>query len=289
MPYARLQDRTVLDLTGEAAEPFLQNLVTSDLDLLGPGEVRPSALLTPQGKILFDFLVGRIEGGLRLDVAAAARDALVKRLTLYRLRAKVAFEAADLPVFAVWDAPAVGVSVDRRFASGTVGRTYGEAPAGLEEVAPTHFEALRLRAGVAEAESEFPGSEMFPHDVLLDQNGGVSFKKGCYIGQEVVSRMQHRGTARRRLMLVQAEGHLTPGAVILAAERPIGTVLSAVAGEGGDGGEGIGLLRIDKLAAALANDLVLSADGVPVDISIPAWAGYDLPMPAAALLDGDEA
>ncbi|BDA83840.1 aminomethyltransferase [Aureimonas sp. SA4125] len=287
MPYARLPDRAVLDLTGETAEPFLQNLVTSDLDLLGPDEARPSALLAPQGKILFDFLVSRLDGGLRLDVAAGAREALVKRLTLYRLRAKVAFTAADMPVFALWDAPDAAAPVDRRFVTGTVRRCYGEAPAGLEEASPDHFEALRLRAGVAEAESDFPSSEMFPHDVLLDQNGGVSFKKGCYIGQEVVSRMQHRGTARRRIMLVQADGHLTPGAVILAGEKPIGTVLSAVAGEGNDGGEGIGLLRIDKLAAALAGDLLLSADGVPVEIAIPAWAGYDLPLPAP--LDGDEA
>jgi folate-binding protein YgfZ len=289
MPYARLTDRAVLDLSGEAAEPFLQNLVTADLDLLLPGEARPSALLTPQGKILFDFLVSRIEGGLRLDVAAAAREALVKRLTLYRLRAKVAFDASDMAVFAVWDAPGSTAPVDRRFASGTVHRAYGIVPEGLEEVSPAHFEALRLRAGVAEAESDFPGSEMFPHDVLLDQNGGVSFKKGCYIGQEVVSRMQHRGTARRRVMLVQAEGHLTPGAVILAGGKAIGTVLSSVAGEGGDGGEGIGLLRIDKLAAALSGDLMLSADGVPVDVAIPAWAGYDLPAMDAAAIDGDEA
>jgi folate-binding protein YgfZ len=289
MPYARLTDRAVLDLSGEAAEPFLQNLVTADLDLLLPGEARPSALLTPQGKILFDFLVSRIEGGLRLDVAATAREALVKRLTLYRLRAKVAFDASDTAVFAVWDASDSAAPVDRRFASGTVHRAYGAAPEGLEEVSPAHFEALRLRAGVAEAESDFPGSEMFPHDVLLDQNGGVSFKKGCYIGQEVVSRMQHRGTARRRVMLVQAEGHLTPGAVILAGGKAIGTVLSSVAGEGGDGGEGIGLLRIDKLAAALSGDLTLSADGVPVDVAIPAWAGYDLPAMDAAAIDGDEA
>lgn len=289
MPYARLQDRCVLDLTGEAAEPFLQNLVTADLDLLLPGEARPSALLTPQGKILFDFLVSRIEGGLRLDVATAAREALVKRLTLYRLRAKVAFDASDMAVFAVWDAADSTAPVDRRFASGTVLRGYGEPPAGLDEVSADHFEALRLRAGVAEAESDFASADMFPHDVLLDQNGGVSFKKGCFIGQEVVSRMQHRGTARRRIMLVQAEGHLTPGAVILAGGKSIGTVLSSVAGEGGDGGEGIGLLRIDKLAAALAGDLKLSADGVPVDVAIPAWAGYDLPTVDAAAIEGDEA
>lgn len=289
MPYARLQDRCVLDLTGEAAEPFLQNLVTADLDLLLPGEARPSALLTPQGKILFDFLVSRIESGLRLDVAAGAREALVKRLTLYRLRAKVAFDASDMAVFAVWDAADSAAPVDRRFASGTVLRAYGEPPQGLDEVSADHFEALRLRAGVAEAESDFPAADMFPHDVLLDQNGGVSFKKGCFIGQEVVSRMQHRGTARRRIMLVQAEGHLTPGAVILAGGKSIGTVLSSVAGEGGDGGEGIGLLRIDKLAAALAGDLTLSADGVPVDVAIPAWAGYDLPTVDAAAIEGDEA
>ncbi|MBC8130209.1 MAG: folate-binding protein YgfZ [Rhizobiaceae bacterium] len=280
MPYARLGDRAVLHVTGEAAEDFLQNLVTSDLDLLGEGEARPSALLTPQGKILFDFLVSRFPGGLRLDAAESVRGDLAKRLTLYRLRAKVGLEPLDEPVFAIWDERgAEGAVLDRRFPEGGVTRAYGVAPAGIAGTDKAAFDALRVRAGVAEGVSDFPASDLFPHDVLLDQNGGVSFKKGCYIGQEVVSRMQHRGTARRRIMLVASEGHLSPAAVISAGGKAIGTVLAAVPSreDGGRTDEGLGLVRIDRLAKALADGIPIEADGVPLTLSIPPWARYALP------------
>ncbi|WP_279477919.1 folate-binding protein [Aureimonas sp. SK2] len=276
MPRARLSDRATLHLTGDEAEPFLQNLVTADLSALGQGEARPAALLTPQGKILFDFLVSRIAGGLRLDVAAGARGDLAKRLTLYKLRAKFMIAPSDETVAAVWeeDAPD-GALVDRRF-PGRVFRLYG---ADGVEGDPAEFEALRLSLGIAEAERDFPGSDVFPHDVLLDQNGGVSFKKGCFVGQEVVSRMQHRGTARRRVMVLRAEGHLTPGVNLDAGGKTIGTVLSA------SGSLGIGMVRIDRLVDALGAGAALSADGVPLEAEVPSWAGYALPEPGA----GDEA
>ena len=293
MPFARLPDRTLLTVTGDAAEPFLQNLITADLDALGTGEVRPSALLTPQGKILFDFLIGRIGGGFRIDCARAAARDLVKRLTLYRLRSKVAIEADEKPVLALWDIPEPAeasphnMAIDRRFAETQVRRIYGKPPAGVlsgvEEAPHEAFRALRIQCAVAEAETDFPGSDLFPHDVLYDHNGGVSFRKGCFVGQEVVSRMQHRGTARRRLMLLSAKGHLTTGAPILAGEgetaRPIGTVLAA------DGRNGFGLLRIDRLADALSAGRPLSADGVPLEAAIPDWAGFALPDAAATGTD----
>ncbi|WP_062016382.1 folate-binding protein YgfZ [Aureimonas sp. AU4] len=277
MTAVRLPDRATLLVTGEEAEAFLQNLVTDDVEQIGAGEVRPGALLTPQGKILFDFLVGRIDGGFRLDVATSARAALLKRLQLYRLRSRIGLAEGDEAVGAVFDdaAPA-GALADRRFPDG-VFRLYGMAAEGLPEDAGD-FARLRLSFGVAEAERDFPASDVFPHDVLLDQNGGVSFRKGCYVGQEVVSRMQHRGTARRRLMVLRAEGHLTPGSVLLAGSGtpPLGDVLSA------SGEIGIALVRLDRLADALAAGRALSADGVPVEAEVPAWAGYALPEASGA-------
>ncbi|WP_427022945.1 YgfZ/GcvT domain-containing protein [Aureimonas ureilytica] len=280
MPSARLTDRATLHLSGEEAKPFLQNLVTADLDKLDAGEARPAALLTPQGKILFDFLVSATPEGLRLDVAAGARGDLAKRLTLYKLRARIAIAPVDEAVAALWDeAVPEGALADRRF-SGGVFRLYGEAALGAGEESEA-FERLRLSAGIAEAERDFPASDVFPHDVLLDQNEGVSFRKGCYVGQEVVSRMQHRGTARRRVMVLRAERHLTPGAVVEAAGKPVGTVLSA------SGSLGIGLMRIDKLADALRAGQVVSADGVPLETEVPAWAGYTLPDAAAEPAEGE--
>ncbi|MBB3998922.1 CAF17-like 4Fe-4S cluster assembly/insertion protein YgfZ [Aureimonas pseudogalii] len=276
MSSARLPDRAVLLVGGPEAEPFLQNLVTADLDALPAGEARPAALLTPQGKILFDFLISRAADGLRLDVAAGARADLAKRLTLYRLRAKVTLTPVGDAVAAVWDTGEMPADAlrDTRFPA-PVFRLYGTAAeAAGSDVAG--FETLRLAEAVAEAERDFPASDVFPHDVLLDQNGGVSFRKGCYVGQEVVSRMQHRGTARRRLMVLRAEGHLTPGANVEAGGRTIGTVLSAA------GALGMGMIRIDKMADALRADATLSADGVPLEAEVPEWAGYTLPEATAA-------
>ncbi|RFC64497.1 folate-binding protein [Fulvimarina endophytica] len=279
MPHARLTDRAVLVLRGEESEHFLQNLVTADIPSIGERTARPSALLTPQGKILFDFLVSRIEGGFRLDCVASIRDALARRLAIYKLRAKVAIEPSDDPVFALWDLsePADVIIADERFGQAGVGRAYdaGSLPEAPEAEAGD-YRALRLRAGILEAETDFPQTEMFPHDVLLDQNGGVSFRKGCYVGQEVVSRMQHRGTARRRAMLVVADRHLTEGAPLTSAGKPIGTLLASAHGEG------VAVVRIDKLAAALVRGEGACVDGVPVDLSIPPWAGYALPEPAPA-------
>ena len=279
MPYARLPERSLLAVTGEAAHHFLQNLVTADLDGLAEGEMRPCALLTPQGKILFEFLIGKQADGLRIDVAASAAADLKKRLTLYRLRTKVGIESPDLPVHAVWEEPdltAAELHADRRFSEGGMARLYGTPPEGLTEASADDYRLRRIRAGIAEAETDYPGSDVFPHDVLFDQNGGVSFRKGCFVGQEVVSRMQHRGTARRRLMLLAGERHLTPGSNIEAGGKTIGTVLSA------DGTEGFGFLRIDRLAGALSRGEELSADGVPVTATIPPWAGFALPEPAGA-------
>lgn len=274
MPSARLPDRASLHVTGADATHFLQNLVTADIETLPEDEARPSALLTPQGKILFDFLASRIEGGFRLDVAAGARADLAKRLTLYRLRSKVEIAASDEPVAAAWGETTDGLR-DARFAAEGVRRLYGEAAerAGADR---DGFLALRIGAGVAEAEADFPASDVFPHDVLLDQNGGVSFRKGCFVGQEVVSRMQHRGTARRRVMVLRGERHLTPGANLEAGDKTVGTVLSAA------GTIAIAIVRIDKLADALRGGIAIAVDGVPVEAEVPAFAGYTLPEDGGA-------
>ena len=194
---------------------------------------------------------------------------------LYKLRAPVTIEAGDAAVFAVWDEGKIdGALADRRFPDVDVQRTYGEPPAGIAQGSPDDFRRLRIGSGVAEAETDYPGSDVFPHDVLYDQNGGVSFSKGCFVGQEVVSRMQHRGTARRRLMLLSAETHLTPGATIEAAGKQIGTVLSTA------DRDGIGFVRIDRLADALGRDDAISSDGVALSLSLPPWAGFSLPTSA---------
>ncbi|MAU95909.1 MAG: folate-binding protein YgfZ [Fulvimarina sp.] len=281
MPFTPLADRATLHLTGAETEEFLQGLVTADVGAVTADAASPAALLTPQGKVMFEFLLSRLPDGFRLDTPAALLADLKKRLTLYRLRLKIAIEASDEAVFAVWgeDAGAAGDRrlTDRRFAGEPVLRAYGDAPVGVGEAQAEDFRTLRIASGVAELGSDYPPSEVFPHDVLMDYSGGLSFRKGCFVGQEVVSRMQHRGTARRRLMLVSAEAPLgaTGGEAatieIRAGEKAIGEILSV------RDDRGLAIVRIDRLANAAASGEAITAGGVPVALSIPAYAGYTLP------------
>ncbi|SKA36084.1 YgfZ/GcvT domain-containing protein [Consotaella salsifontis] len=272
MPYARLSDRSLSTVTGEDAEHFLQSILTADVEKVAPGEAVPAALLTPQGKIMFDCLVSRTEQGFRIDCAWDLRDPFAKRLTLYRLRAKVQIEARDEPVFAVWDESALPEQalLDRRFFRGTTARLYASPPLGISEASEEEFLRHRILAGVAEAGSDFSGDEVFPHDVLMDQNRGVSFKKGCFVGQEVVSRMEHRGTARRRLVILEGGQEIARGADVKAGERSIGTVLAA------SGAHGLALVRTDRLGEARAAGVDVFAGEVQVSASVPPGAAFSI-------------
>jgi folate-binding protein YgfZ len=283
MPAALLTDRTVIAVRGEDAQHFLQNLITTDIDVLAEGEAAPGALLTPQGKILFDFLISRGGGGYRLDCRRDLAGDLIKRLTLYKLRAKVEFSESDQGDTTVsWntDSTSSGGLKDLRFISIPVFRHYGpDAPAADSTAAEWH--AFRIANGVGESGGDYQLGDAFPHDILLDRNGGVSFRKGCFVGQEVVSRMQHRGTARRRLLIAGSPGALPePGTEIAADGRVIGT-LGSVAGS-----MGLALVRIDRAANAMHEGTAIMAGETELELRIPDWAGFEFPSPGVQA-DGD--
>lgn len=279
MPTAQLRDRTIILIEGAEAEHFLQNLLTTDLDQLGPGEAKPGALLSPQGKILFDFLISRTgTNGFRLDCRAEQADDFIRRLTLYKLRAKVDISRPDeVNVFSAWndepEAAPAGADwfSDARFpAEAQVRRGYGASVAA--DASPAEWMALRIAYGIAEGGADYAPGDAFPHDVLLDETGGIGFRKGCYVGQEVVSRMQHRGTARRRVMLAAGEADLPEsGTQVTTGGRAIGT-LGSVAGR-----NGLAITRIDRVADALAAGQSIEACGVAIALSVPPWARYRLP------------
>lgn len=290
MPSVLLTDRVVLCASGPDAESFLQNVVTTDLASLGADEARPGALLTPQGKILFDFLVSRgAAETLRLDCRSDLADDLARRLTLYRLRAKVEIRKAEEQVVgASWESDstssldesgraggqAIASLRDTRFLDDRiVRRTYGPAVPSADRA---DWDGRRISAGVAECGLDFPPADAFPHDVLLDLTGGVGFRKGCYVGQEVVSRMQHRGTARRRVMVATADKPLVPHADVRAAGRSLGSLGSA------SGGRAIAIVRFDKVKASLEAGHAISAGEIEVRLAVPPGAAYALPTEAPA-------
>jgi folate-binding protein YgfZ len=265
MEPAHLEDRAVIALSGAEARPLLQGLITNDINRLAPGRGVYAALLTPQGKITADFLIAEGDGALLLDCAAAAADTLVKKLKLYRLRAKVEIEIRpQLGVYAGFkDEGLVNFSDPRLAALGTRGiGAIAEMPARLPNAAGYH--AARLALGIPEG-ADFGRDAIFALDSGLDELNAIAFDKGCYVGQELTARMKHRGTARKRLLLVTADGPLPPvGSEISDGAAVLGDIVASY------GSQGFALTRLDRWSDAKG---ALTAAGIPVSLRKQDWLG----------------
>ncbi|HXH43750.1 MAG TPA: folate-binding protein [Bradyrhizobium sp.] len=279
MKSAFLPDRGVVKVAGEDARNFLNGLITTDVDRLKPGLGRFGALLTPQGKIIVDFLITEVPaghgGGFLIDCPKALADTLATKLKFYKLRAKVSVENLDLGVLAAWDGqpaaqPDLAFADPRNAALGTrilipedLKQTLSDL-IGAELVDAAEYEAHRIALGVPRGGVDFMYNDAFPHETNMDRLAGVDFDKGCYVGQEVVSRMQHRGTARTRSVKVLLDGASPePGATILAGDKPVGSIGSTA------GGKGIALVRIDRVADALDACQPLTAGGLTLTLAEP--------------------
>ncbi|AWL99852.1 YgfZ/GcvT domain-containing protein [Bradyrhizobium amphicarpaeae] len=281
MKSAFLPDRGVVKIAGEDARNFLNGLVTTDLDRLKPGLGRFGALLTPQGKIMVDFLITEAPaghgGGFLIDCPKALAESLATKLKFYKLRAKVTVEnlSDDLGVLAAWDGqpaaqPDLAFTDPRNDALGfriLIPEDLKQKLSdliGAELVDATDYEAHRIALGVPRGGLDFMYSDAFPHETNMDRLAGVDFDKGCYVGQEVVSRMQHRGTARTRSVKVLLDGSSPEaGTTILAGEKPVGTIGST------SRGKGIALVRIDRVAEALDAGQPLTAGGLALKLAEP--------------------
>jgi folate-binding protein YgfZ len=265
---ARLEDRAVIALGGPDARSLIQGLITNDIERLEPGRALYAALLTPQGKILFDFIVAEGDGAVLLDCAAEVADALAKRLTLYRLRAKVEIERRDqLVVLASWDDTSLPVSAftDPRLAALGTRTILAEAEMPVATGSAEDYRAHRLDLGVPEG-VDFGQEQMFALDAGLEELHGVDFEKGCYVGQELTARMKHRGTARKRLLpAAAADGAAlpAPGTAVTAGGPSLGEIVSTY------GARGFALIRLDRLDEA--GGAPLAAADKAVTLSKPRW------------------
>ncbi|MGD1037124.1 MAG: folate-binding protein [Roseiarcus sp.] len=271
---AFLDDRGVVRVSGEDATGFLQGLLTNDVERLGPHEARYAALLSPQGKILFDFLVVRAPAdagaAFLVDCAAAQAGDLVRRLGFYRLRARIALadESADHGIIAYWNAEPENAPGGVFYADPRVGALGHRAilprakAVAISEASAGEYEALRISLGVPKGGVDFAYGEAFPHDADMDLFNGLDFEKGCYVGQEVVSRMKHRGEARKRVVRVRLIGAApAPGAAVTDGELPVGVIGSS------SGRHALALLRLDRVEEAKAGGRTLSAAGVGVVVA----------------------
>ncbi|RXT53434.1 YgfZ/GcvT domain-containing protein [Bradyrhizobium betae] len=291
MKSAFLPDRGVIKVAGEDARNFLNGLITTDVDKLKPGLGRFGALLTPQGKIIVDFLITEVPaghgGGFLIDCPKALAEGLATKLKFYKLRAKVTVENLDLGVLAAWDG-ALAAQPDLAFAdprNGELGyrilipedlKQKLSDLIGAELVDAAAYEAHRIALGVPRGGLDFMYSDAFPHETNMDRLAGVDFDKGCYVGQEVVSRMQHRGTARTRSVKVLLDD-LSPeaGVSVMAGDKSVGTMGSSAQGKG------IALVRIDRVADALDAGQPLTAGGLTLTLAEPEVVRIPLKQPIA--------
>jgi tRNA-modifying protein YgfZ len=288
MQAALLPDRGVVKVAGDDARRFLNGLVTNDVGKVTPDKACFAALLTPQGKIVVDFIVAEVDpadgSGLFLDCPRVLAPALVEKLNFYKLRAKVIVEELSevLGVMAIWDGgkdseyglsytdprlPALGMRVMlpphlAKEAANDLGAVLTDADA---------YETHRIVLGIPRGGQDFSYGDTFPHEADMDQLGGVDFDKGCYVGQEVVSRVEHRASARSRVVQISYEFAPLSGLPVTAGERQIGLVGSIAKGRG------LALMRLDRLADALASQTPLVAGGIAIQASKPAWAQFDFP------------
>ncbi len=294
MKAALLPDRGVLKVAGDTARTFLNGLLTADIGQVTPARACFAALLTPQGKIVADCIVAEAPpedgGGFFLDVPRALAVTLVDKLNFYKLRAKLIIEDLSevLGVLAAWDGqadtdyglayadprlPALGMRVmlpPHLAAQAT-------ADLGAELVDAAEYEARRIALGIPRGGVDFIYGDAFPHETDMDQLNGVDFEKGCYVGQEVVSRMEHRGSARTRIVPVAYEGYAPDaGAEVKAADKAIGTFGSSARGRA------VAMLRLDRVADALAAGTPLAAGAATLRLAKPDWAKFSWPGEKAA-------
>ncbi len=295
MKFAHLADRAVLEVGGEGAKAFLQGLICNNIDKLDtqPPFGQPAiftGLLTPQGKILFDFFVVQSGANYLIECAADKADELLKRLMFYRLRAKVDLsKRGDLGVVAGWLTDGIALVTENSDLSvmNKMEAAFDDprlTELGLRFLVPTgqashhdysghepDYHAHRIAQAVPEGGKDYNWSDIFPHDACFDLLNGVDFKKGCYVGQEVVSKMHHKATLRKRFALVEAEEDLpAQGAEIKGGESLIG-VLGSVAGK-----QALSLIRLDRAQKVVEKGNSFEVESVKVKLVKPQWANYEV-------------
>lgn len=272
MPIALLPDRAVLEVTGEDRVAFLQGLVSNDVALAGPGRAVWAAFLTPQGKWLADFFVFAEGERLLLDAERGQAPLLLQRLARFRLRSRVALRdaSADLAVVAGWDGAAVpsGVAAaapDPRLpeAGWRAVVPVAAAPA-LAEAGAEDWDLHRLRLGLPDGSRDLEAEGSVLLEAGFDELRGVSWTKGCYMGQELTARTKYRGLVKRRLAPVAVDGPLPArGTPVLSTEgREVGQMRS------GRGARGIALLRLEALQDAARP---LRCGEATLNAEVPGW------------------
>jgi folate-binding protein YgfZ len=294
--YALLEDRGFIAVEGEDAHSFLQGLISNDIEKAGAGRAIHAAFLTPQGKYLHDFFVVKMGEAFYLDCEAARLDDLKRRLSMYRLRAKVtlddvsdAFTAAALfgedagAAFDLGTEPGTAlpfaggvIYVDPRLATAgmrtmlpAAGARQALADVGFEDAGREAYDDFRLRLGLPDGSRDMVVEKALLLESGFEELNGVDFEKGCYMGQELTARTKHRGLVKKRLMPVDIDGPLPAlGTPILCGGKEAGEMRSS------HGARGLALMRLEYLDKASGTGHDFTADGARLTPRKPGWAAF---------------
>jgi len=285
------ETRRLIRVGGGEAEAFLQSLVTANVETLPGDACRPGALLTPQGRILADMMIHRLDDAFLLECDATRADDLFTRLRRYRLRRPIELvQQDDLRLWVGWgggDAPD-GAHIDPRHPD--LGWRWigpeGEMPptTGADDIAPLdRWHARRIAAGVPQGPVDLVPERALMLEAGLDRLGAVDFEKGCYVGQEVTARTHYRGLVKRRLVPLRVDGMATiqSGSAITEGDTSLGTVLSHASMD--DGAVCLAAMKLSDLHRLLPDDRALRVAEAPARLAIPDWM---LPLPQPARTDG---
>lgn len=281
--FCELTDRSLINIKGPDAAAFLHNLITCDVENLAIGDIAFGALLSPQGKILFDFFVVKIIDGFMFDIDKSMSNDFLHRLKFYKLRADVhvSYAAEKIKVYAVFadfneaiqEMTVDGICLpDPRLKEMGLRAYINRVPPIATLVKREEYLALRNLHAMPSGGIDFTFGDTFPHEALMDQFNGVDFKKGCYVGQEVVSRMQHRGTARKRFISATTESDMPQiGTEIIAGGKTIGNIASK------SGKNAIALIRLDRAAPSVHEGLPILAGSTNIKLHIQKWVNFTWP------------
>lgn len=270
MPTILRPSRAAFRFSGPEAQKLLFDVVTGRL-LAEPGPAVWWALLSPQGKVQAEGLSGWADGAFWLDVDTSVADAFLKKMKLYRLRAKVEIDDLRETHSVGWTFDGWTEGIAHADPRGLGERVIAEKAATAGWLPPDlSFARHRIAAGIPELGPDFGIDEVFAHDMGLDLMDGIDFVKGCYIGQEVVSRMKHRGTARRRPVVVS--GIEAPvGTPVVAGSREAGTIGEVVEGRA------VAIIRLDRVT----DPAQVTVGDKPVALELPPYATYQFGEVAA--------
>jgi folate-binding protein YgfZ len=264
-------DRAVIRFSGPEAHRLLNDVLTGIVPSGDDGKAHWWALLSPQGKILAEGSASWANEAIWLDVHQSVADDFYKRMRMYKLRAKVEIEDLRQSHRVGYAAePVPGARIDQRGPLRLGYRVIAPVEATAEWTEGATFDAARIAAGILTQGNDFPANDAFAHDIGMDILDGIDFAKGCYVGQEVVSRMKHRGTARRRPVIVSGISG-EAGQPVLAGSREAGTIGQVV------DGRAVAIVRLDRITDPEA----VMVGGQNVAITLPFWANYAFGGPVA--------